>query len=66
MVFSLNGLRYHYQHSGAHGMLGMQLLRQGHHPPWGPTASARGSDQVQEQEEEEDDAESLREQEDAE
>ena len=25
----MNGLRYHYQHSGAHGALGLQMLAQG-------------------------------------
>lgn len=30
---SMNGLRYHYQHSGAHGALGLQMLAQGCHPP---------------------------------
>ncbi|GAA5961918.1 hypothetical protein JCM3765_006437 [Sporobolomyces pararoseus] len=30
---NMNGLRYHYQHSGAHGALGLQMLAQGCHPP---------------------------------
>lgn len=30
---SLNGLRYHYQHSGSHGIIGSQLLAAGSHPP---------------------------------
>lgn len=30
---SMNGLRYHYQHSGAHGALGLQMLAQACHPP---------------------------------
>lgn len=29
----MNGLRYHYQHSGAHGALGLQMLAQACHPP---------------------------------
>lgn len=31
--FSMNGLRYHYQHSGAHGQIGLQMLTNGTHPP---------------------------------
>jgi hypothetical protein len=30
---SMNGLRYHYQHSGAHGQIGLQMLTNGTHPP---------------------------------
>ncbi|KAI5476833.1 SFP1, transcription regulator [Pseudohyphozyma bogoriensis] len=30
---NMNGLRYHYQHSGAHGALGLQMLAQAVHPP---------------------------------
>lgn len=30
---SMNGLRYHYQHSGAHGALGLSMLAQSVHPP---------------------------------
>lgn len=30
---SMNGLRYHYQHSGAHGQIGLQMLSNGTHPP---------------------------------
>lgn len=30
---SMNGLRYHYQHSGAHGQIGLQMLGNGTHPP---------------------------------
>ena len=29
----MNGLRYHYQHSGAHGQIGLQMLSNGTHPP---------------------------------
>lgn len=29
----MNGLRYHYQHSGAHGQIGLQMLTNGTHPP---------------------------------
>ncbi|EJT98239.1 hypothetical protein DACRYDRAFT_24705 [Dacryopinax primogenitus] len=28
---NMNGLRYHYQHSGAHGSIGLALLASGHH-----------------------------------
>jgi hypothetical protein len=34
--FSINGLRYHYQHTGPHGGIGLQLLSIGLHPS-GPT-----------------------------
>ncbi|ORY62879.1 hypothetical protein BCR35DRAFT_315593, partial [Leucosporidium creatinivorum] len=47
-----NGLRYHYEHSGAHGMVGLQLLRQGHHPPWGPKTTSEDVASVKEQENE--------------
>lgn len=30
---NMNGLRYHYQHSGAHGQIGLQMLTNGTHPP---------------------------------
>ncbi|KAH8926917.1 hypothetical protein BT69DRAFT_911645 [Atractiella rhizophila] len=30
---NMNGLRYHYSHSGPHGQLGLQLLNTGSHPP---------------------------------
>lgn len=46
----MNGLRYHYQHSGAHGALGLNMLAQSCHPPplFGPnhpksTASSRAA-----------------------
>lgn len=32
-MISMNGLRYHYQHSGAHGALGLTMLAQSCHPP---------------------------------
>ncbi|WAQ86550.1 hypothetical protein PtA15_7A276 [Puccinia triticina] len=28
----INGLRYHYQHTGPHGRTGLHLLSLGHHP----------------------------------
>lgn len=33
-------------------MLGLQLLRQGLHPPWGPKTSSGDGDQVEEHEKE--------------
>ncbi|GAA93964.1 uncharacterized protein L969DRAFT_45708 [Mixia osmundae IAM 14324] len=29
---NMNGLRYHYQHSGPHGQIGLQMLSEGSHP----------------------------------
>jgi len=40
---NMNGLRYHYQHSGPHGQIGLQMLAVGSHPPPLGGAASRGS-----------------------
>ena len=41
---SMNGLRYHYQHSGQHGVIGLELLKQGHHPLFPTLRQLKGLD----------------------